>query len=241
MTIQISIKRNDWVFHTGPWFWPFVSWWTNPNVWTLRFWNFQQFVSIFHFHLGIRRYCVCCLSIATKQSGDDIHDLSCCHLRCWRSLFSEYCIRTWVIFYNKSAKYNSTLKFLVLCLQFSIFQMTYGHEWWKMNCSARRPCFIDHLFLTFDFCQVPRRKFLQFFPFLVHCCFCCWNFHGLRHRNKFVNQINAVMNSHLFLQYGLRDLKVRSFPYAFWWIHQLPEYTQVLSYFCQIRHSHNSS
>ena len=26
---------------------------------------------------------------------------------------------------------------------------------------------IDHLFLTFDFCQVPRRNFLQFFPFLV--------------------------------------------------------------------------
>ena len=30
-----------------------------------------------------------------------------------------------------------------------------------MNCSARRPCFIDHLFLTFDFCQVPRRNFLH--------------------------------------------------------------------------------
>ena len=30
-----------------------------------------------------------------------------------------------------------------------------------MNCSAGRPCFIDHLFLTFVFCQVPRRNFLQ--------------------------------------------------------------------------------
>ena len=49
------------------------------------------------------------------------------------------------------------------------------------------------------------------------------------------------MNSHLFLQYGLRDLKVQSFPYAFWWIHWLLECTQVLSCFCQIRHSHNSS
>ena len=26
MTIQIPFERNDWVFHTGPWFWPFVSW-----------------------------------------------------------------------------------------------------------------------------------------------------------------------------------------------------------------------
>ena len=67
--------------------------------------------------------------------------------------------------------------------------MTDVHQWCKMNCSARRPCFIDHLFLTFDFRQVPRRKFLQFFPFLVHCCFCCRNFHSLRHMNKFVNQI----------------------------------------------------
>ena len=46
-------------------------------------WGFSKlFVSIFHFHLGKRRYCVCCLSIATWQSGDDIHDLGGCHLRC---------------------------------------------------------------------------------------------------------------------------------------------------------------
>ena len=37
MTIQISFKKNDWVFHTGPWFRPFVSWQTNPNVCTFRF------------------------------------------------------------------------------------------------------------------------------------------------------------------------------------------------------------
>ena len=40
------------------------------------------------------------------------------------------------------------------------------------------------------------------------------------------------MNSHLFLQYGLHDAAVSNFPYAFLWIHQLPEYTQVLSEFC---------
>ena len=58
-----------------------------------------------------------------------------------------------------------------------------------MNCSARRPCFIDHLFLNFDLCQVPRRKFLQFFPFLVHCCFRIRNFHRLEQWNKLVHQI----------------------------------------------------
>ena len=31
-----------------------------------------------------------------------------------------------------------------------------------MNCSARRPCFIDHPFLTSDFRQIPRRIFLNF-------------------------------------------------------------------------------
>ena len=30
------------------------------------------------FYLGISRYCVSCLSCATRQSGDDIHDFCCC-------------------------------------------------------------------------------------------------------------------------------------------------------------------
>ena len=41
--------------------------------------EFSIFWSIFHFNLGIRRYCVCCLSIATRQSGNDIHYFCCCH------------------------------------------------------------------------------------------------------------------------------------------------------------------
>ena len=61
---------------------------------------------ILHFYLGISRYCIRCLSCATRQSGDDIHDFSCCHLRCWWSLFSENCIRTWIIFYNVTSEYD---------------------------------------------------------------------------------------------------------------------------------------
>ena len=38
-------------------------------------------------------------------------------------------------------------------------------------------------FFAFDFRQVPRRNFLQFFTFLVHRCFRCRNFHSFRHRN----------------------------------------------------------
>ena len=49
------------------------------------------------------------------------------------------------------------------------------------------------------------------------------------------------MKFHPFLRYGLHDDAVLNFPYAFLWIYQLPECTQVLSYFCQIRQSHNFS
>ena len=42
----------------------------------------------------LRWYCVCCLSIAARQSGADIHDLGGCHLRCWRSLFSDILRKT---------------------------------------------------------------------------------------------------------------------------------------------------
>ena len=37
-----------------------------------------------------------------------------------------------------------------------------------------------------------------------------------------------MMNSHIFLQYGLRDDAVSNFPCVVLQIHQLPEYTQVL-------------
>ena len=26
MTVQISLRKNDWIIHAGPWFGPFVSW-----------------------------------------------------------------------------------------------------------------------------------------------------------------------------------------------------------------------
>ena len=45
------------------------------------FWIFQ-FVSIFNFYLGISKYCNSCLPCASLQSGNDIHDLGGCHLRC---------------------------------------------------------------------------------------------------------------------------------------------------------------
>ena len=59
----------------------------------------------------LSRYCISCLSIATRQSGDDIHDFCCCHLWCCWSLFSEYGTRPRIVFYNITSEYNSTFVF----------------------------------------------------------------------------------------------------------------------------------
>ena len=126
-----------------------------------EFGNFQSFWSIFHFYLGISRYCIRCLSITTWQSGDDIHDFFGSHFWCWWSFFCEYGIRSGIILNN------------IAC----ILQMTNVHQWDQMNFSALRPCFIDHLSFVSDFCQVPRRNLVQFLTFFIHCCFCCGYLH----------------------------------------------------------------
>ena len=113
------------------------------------------------FYLGIRWYCVCCLSIATWQSGDDIFDFCCCHLRCWWSLFGEYCIRSWVVFYNITSE---TRPLYLWCFAsnsaFFKWHMSINNAKW--NCSARRPCFIDHFFLTSSSGSTP--NFSSIFP-----------------------------------------------------------------------------
>ena len=40
MAVQSPFKRNDWVFHTGPWFGPFVFQWTYRKIWTFWLWKF---------------------------------------------------------------------------------------------------------------------------------------------------------------------------------------------------------
>ena len=121
-----------------------------------------------------------CLSCATRQSADDIHDFGSCHLRCWISLFSEYCIRSWVVFYNITSEYNSTFLFLVLCLQFSIFSNDIcpsmkRNEFFRPSSLLHRSP-LSYFWLSSD--STP--KFSPLFPFLVHCCLCCRNLYGLR-------------------------------------------------------------
>ena len=61
--------------------------------------------------------------------------------------------------------------FLLLFLQFGIFQMTYVHQWGEMNFCALRPCFINHLFLTSDLGHVPRQNLQASLGFLWSFCF----------------------------------------------------------------------
>ena len=150
MTVQIPLRRNNWIFIQDH---DFGHLCRDRRIQMSGHSDFGIFeiASIFHFYLGKSWYCVCCLSIATRQSGDDIHDFCCCHLRCWRSLFSEYCTRTRIIFYNITAEHNSTFVFLVLWLQFSIFrwQMSMNDAKWTVAPDALASSMTSFLFLTF--------------------------------------------------------------------------------------------
>ena len=138
--------------------------------------------------LGRSRYCVCRLSIATRQSGDDIHDFGCCHLRCWRSMFSEYCVRARNVFYKITTEYNSTFVFLVLCLQFSIFRWHMSINDAKWTVAPDVLASVNHFFLLTVVSLHPEN--FSIFPHsLSTAAFCCKNFRSLRHQNKFVNQI----------------------------------------------------
>ena len=147
---------------------------------------------------SISRYCVSCLSCAPWLSGNDIHDFCCRHLRCWWSLFCKYCIRSRIVFCNITAEHNSTFVFLVFCLQFSIFR-------WHMSINDAKctvlPSFLvsaitSFLFLTFVSCHSS--IFSSLFSLFIHCCFCIWYFHCLRHTNKFAHKIVVTQWNHSF-------------------------------------------
>ena len=147
---------------------------------------FKKRWCIFHFDLGVSRYCVCCLSCA---SWYNIHDFCGCHLRCWMSLFSEHRIRNRIIFHNVASEYNSTLKFVWCFVSNSAFfkwQMSISETKWTFAPFVLASSITSFLLLTFV------RFHAEFSPiFLIPWtrCFCCRNYHGLRHMNKFVYQI----------------------------------------------------
>ena len=111
MAVQISFKTYDWVFNFLTWFWPFVSWKTYPNFWTFWLRNLEEFWSILQFYLGVGRHCISCLSFATWQSCNNIHDLCSSHLWCRWALFSEDCVGSRIVLYNLSSEGSSSAFF----------------------------------------------------------------------------------------------------------------------------------
>ena len=60
VTVPISFKRYHWIFNVWPWFWQFVSWKTDPYIWTFWLGYSEQFGSIFIHHLSVCWYAVGC-------------------------------------------------------------------------------------------------------------------------------------------------------------------------------------
>ena len=86
--------------------------------------DFLLFGSILHFYLdfylGMSRYCVCCLSVGTKQ-GNDIHDFCCCHLWC---LVGEHCRKPRIVFHNTIFENDYSYKYEIKCCV----------VWWVVCC-----------------------------------------------------------------------------------------------------------
>ena len=148
MTVKIPFARNDWVFHTGPWFWPHVQ----------RRIKIPGLSDFGIFKNGAS-------SILTWVWADTT-PAACRHF--WRrwTLLCGYCIRAWIIFHKVTSEYDPAFVLLILRLQLQILKMTEIHQWRKMNFSALVPCFVNHFFLVSDLRQLPCRNVLQFFPIL---------------------------------------------------------------------------
>ena len=104
------------------------------------------------------------------MSGHSDVEIFGCHLRCWWSLFSEYCVRPRVIFYNATSESDPAFLLLTLRFQLRILKMTEIHQWRKMNFLAFIPCFFDHVYLVSDFRQLPyRHRNVQLSTRSFHC------------------------------------------------------------------------
>ena len=188
MTVQIPFERNDWIFHTGPWFLPFcasVDVSKYLDILTLDFLNNVDASSILTWVSADTASAACPEHPGSRDS----------HLGYWWSLFSEHCIRTRIIFYNVTSEYHPAFVLSILVFQLRILNMTEIHQCRKMNFSSLIPCFIDHLIIVSDVRQLPCRTFLQFFPLFLHSL----PLHlESRHRNEFVYWIVVTYWIHPF-------------------------------------------
>ena len=149
MTVQIPLKRNNWVFNTGPWFRSLVSWedevkcLDTPILESSIIWEHLPFL------LGDKP--ILRLLRCPSQPGNLEMISMILAAVIWDAedfLFSEYCVRTWVVFYNITTEYNSTFVLLVLCLQFR-WHMSINDAKWTVAPDVLASSIISFLLLTF--------------------------------------------------------------------------------------------
>ena len=163
MTVQISLKRNDWIFHAA-------SGRTQISGHSdFRFFNDDCASSILTWVWADAASAAC----PAHPGSLAMTSMTFCSRHLWRrwAFLREYCIRARIIFYGVTSQYNSAFVFLKLWFQLGTLGMTDVHKWREVHCSALIPCVSDHLFLVSDFRQTPCRNFLQFFQFFIHCIF----------------------------------------------------------------------
>ena len=152
------------------------------------------------------------------------------HLWCWWSLFSKYCVWSWIIFHKVTSEYNSAFVLWILRLQLRILEMTEIHQWRKMNFFClhsllhRSPLL---LFLTFASCHAG---IFSNVPIIFStAAFAYGFFQCLRHRIKCVYQIvcSGWVNLFLSLHCDLHDTFQELLPIEFSWTRQLRQYKHI--------------
>ena len=169
MTVQIPFEKNNWIFHTGPWFLPFcalVDVSKNLDILTLEF-------SITLMHLPfwtwvISGYCISCLSWTSFKPWKMSITFAAVIWDANHPCSVNTCVRTRILFYKSPRSTTLPLYFWYWGSSSEFFlrwQRSINDAKW--TCPSLVPCFMDHFFLVSDFRQLPCLDFLQFFPFLL--------------------------------------------------------------------------
>ena len=100
--------------------------------------------------------------------------------------------KTQNLLYNITAEYNSTFIFWCFTSNSAFFRWhrSINDAKWTVAPDVLASSITSFLLLTFVKFHAEN---LTIFSLLCHRCFCCENFHSLRHRNKFVNRIIDVL------------------------------------------------
>ena len=113
--------------------------------------------------------------------------------------------------------------------------MTDVHQWGKINLSALISGFfaITSFFVS-DFCQLPCRDFLQFFPLFLRCCLCIWYFLMLEASEWICAQdFHEFSNSSLLQQCDLDEVCVQHLVALVSCIRRHRQHKRILSFVSQ--------